>query len=153
MADGSRRRMTAVEFHTGVADKVEYACRLLRKAYRSGARLVVTAPAPLLATLDRELWTFADRDFIPHLRVPSMVPGSAARTPVWLAEGEPPVDAPGVLVNIGASVPADPARFERIIEVLSADPEDLQPGRERWRAYVSAGLNPVRHGRPGSGSA
>jgi DNA polymerase-3 subunit chi len=142
--------MTAVEFHTGVADKVDYACRLLRKAYRSGARLVVTAPSPLLATLDRELWTFAERDFIPHLRVPALAPAVAARTPIWLVEGDLPVDAPGVLVNLGAPAPADPTRFDRIIEVLSADADDLQPGRERWRAYVAAGLTPVRHGRPGS---
>jgi DNA polymerase-3 subunit chi len=141
--------MTAVEFHTGIGDKLGYACRLLRKAYRSGARVVVTAPAPWLATLDRELWTFADREFIPHLRVPLPVPAAAARTPIWLVDGEPPAGAPGVLVNIGAPAPADPARFERIIEVLSADAEDLQPGRERWRAYVAAGLSPVRHGAPG----
>lgn len=142
--------MTAVEFHTGVADKVDYACRLLRKAYRSGARLVVTAPSSLLATLDRELWTFAERDFIPHLRVASVVPAAASRTPIWLVDGEPPLGAPGVLVNLGAPAPADPARFERIIEVLSADADDLQPGRERWRAYVAAGLSPVWHGAPGS---
>jgi DNA polymerase-3 subunit chi len=146
--------MTAVEFHTGIADKVGFACRLLRKAYRSGARLVVTAPAPLLATLDRELWTFADRDFIPHLRLAAGVPAAAAaRTPIWLVDGELPAATPGVLINLGAPAPADPARFERIIEVLSADADDLQPGRERWRAYVAAGLSPVRHPAPGSAPA
>jgi DNA polymerase-3 subunit chi len=144
--------MTAVEFHTGIGDKVGYACRLLRKAYRSGARLVVTAPTPLLTTLDRELWTFAERDFIPHLRFAAVPPALAARTPIWLVEGEPPLGAPGVLINLGAPAPADPARFERIIEVVSADADDLQPGRERWRAYVAAGLSPVRHGAAG-GSA
>jgi DNA polymerase III subunit chi len=142
--------MTAVEFHTGIDDKVAYACRLLRKAYRKGVRLLVTGPAPLLATLDRDLWTFADRDFIPHLRLPpGPLPPAAARTPIWLVDGELPTSAPGVLVNLGAAAPPEPTRFERIIEVISTDASDLQPGRERWRAYVAAGLSPARHGAPG----
>lgn len=140
---------TAVEFHTGIADKVGFTCRLLRKAYRKGVRLVVTGPAPLLATLDRELWTFAERDFIPHLRwTPAVQAATAARTPIWLVDGDTPDAAPAVLVNLGAPTPVDPARFERIIEVLSADADDLQPGRERWRAYLAAGLSPVRHAAP-----
>ena len=142
--------MTAVEFHTGIDDKVGFACRLLRKAYRKGSSLVVTGPAPLLATLDRELWTFAERDFIPHLRLtPATATAAASRTPIWLVDGDVPAAAPGVLVNLGAPAPADPARFERIIELLSADADDLQAGRERWRAYVAAGMSPVRHAEPG----
>jgi len=142
--------MTAVEFHTGIADKVGFACRLLRKAYRQGARVVVTGPGPQLAALDRELWTFAERDFIPHLRwMPGVEITRSARTAIWLVDGEVPDDAPGVLVNLGAPAPPEPARFERIIEVLSADAGDLQPGRERWRAYLAAGLSPVKHAAPG----
>ncbi|HET6787048.1 MAG TPA: DNA polymerase III subunit chi, partial [Aquabacterium sp.] len=34
--------MKLVEFHHGMGDKLAYACRLLRKAYRSGSRVVVT---------------------------------------------------------------------------------------------------------------
>ena len=53
--------MTEVEFHTGVADPLGFACRLLRKAYRRGARVLVTAPPERLAQLDRLLWTFDER--------------------------------------------------------------------------------------------
>ncbi len=130
-----------VEFHTGVADAVDFACRLLRKAYRKGARVVVTAPRELLATLDRALWTFDERDFVPHARIGA---GSAlsARTPIWLVDGVPPDGAPEVLVNLGAEAPADPARFARIIEIVSV--EDADPGRRRWRDYKARGLE-VRH--------
>ncbi len=80
-----------VEFHTGVADKVAFACRLLRKAYRKGARVVVTGPREVLAALDRELWTFDERDFVPHARVnaPGALAealaraGDAALDPCW----------------------------------------------------------------------
>ena len=58
--------MTEVEFHVNVPDRLQYACRLLRKAYRQGARVLVRAPAPRLMRLDRELWTFVEREFLPH---------------------------------------------------------------------------------------
>ncbi|MEN9627658.1 MAG: putative polymerase chi subunit HolC, partial [Pseudomonadota bacterium] len=42
-----------VEFHTGVADERAFACRLLRKAYRQGVRVLVRAPSATLVRLDR----------------------------------------------------------------------------------------------------
>jgi DNA polymerase III subunit chi len=134
-----------VEFHTGVADRVEFACRLLRKAYRKGVRVLVTAPGPVLAALDRELWTFDERDFVPHLRVlAATAAGAAARTPIWLTEGRVPDGAPAVLVNLGADPPQDLAPFERVIEIVSRDADDEAAGRARWRTYKSRGLD-VRH--------
>ena len=77
--------MTEVEFHTGLADPVRFACRLLRKAVRQGARATVTAPAPAMALLDRELWTFDERDFVPHVRWRADCPPHLlVRTPRWL---------------------------------------------------------------------
>ena len=134
-----------VEFHTGVADPLGFACRLLRKAYRQGVRVTVTAPEATLAALDRALWTFEERDFVPHLRVAAgRTPAIAARTPIWLLDGPPPPGAPGVLVNVGAAAPADLAPFTRIVEIVAADPDETQAGRERWRAYKARGLE-IRH--------
>jgi DNA polymerase-3 subunit chi len=133
-----------VEFHTGVADKVAFACRLLRKAYRKGARVVVTAPREVLATLDRELWTFDERDFVPHARIAQPGP-VAARTPIWLVDGEPPDGAPEVLVNLGAPRPDDPGRYARIIEIVSGEPDDADAGRRRWREYKAMGLGITHH--------
>ena len=153
--------MTEVEFHTGVVDKLGFACRLLRKAYRKGARLIVTGPAPLLTALDRELWTFAERDFIPHLRLSSAVaPTLLVRTPIWLVDDDAalldnglPDDAPTLLVNLGSAAPANPVRFQRIIEVLSTDADDQRLGRERWRDYKASGLNVAHHPAVVSGAA
>jgi DNA polymerase IIIc chi subunit len=49
-----------------------------------------------------------------------------------------------VLVNLGADPPEDPSRFERIIEIVSREPDDEQAGRLRWRKYKGRGLE-VRH--------
>ncbi len=139
--------LSEVEFHTGVADKLGFACRLLRKAYRRGVRVTVTAPAATLAALDRELWIFEERDFVPHLRLGGggVRPGLAARTPIWLVEGAIPAGAPEVLVNLGADALADLSAFSRIVEVLSADTVDAQAGRARWRDYKARGLAITHH--------
>ena len=100
-----------VEFHTGVGDDVAFACRLLRKAYHRGARVVVRAPTTRLSRLDRELWTFTEREFLPHLRFaqPGPLPAQAARTPIWLVDGALPDGCPPVLVNLGADLAEPPA--------------------------------------------
>jgi DNA polymerase-3 subunit chi len=138
--------VTEVEFHTGVTDTVAFACRLLRKAFRQGVHVLVTAPAEVLARLDRELWTAEERDFLPHMRMPGAAAATAARTPIWLATHAGVAGAPAVVVNLGADAPADPALVSRLIEVVSDEPDDAQRGRERWRAYKAAGLAIRHHG-------
>jgi DNA polymerase III subunit chi len=135
-----------VEFHSGVADPLVFACRLLRKAWRKGSRVLVTAPADVLSRLDRELWTFDERDFVPHLRLAATTPSAlAARTPIWLVDGVPPAGAPEVLVNLGAEPLADLGAFTRVIEIVGAEPEEEVAGRQRWRTYKQRGLNVMHH--------
>lgn len=144
----------SVEFHTGVADDLGFACRLLRKACRQGARVLVRAPSARLARLDRELWTFAEREFLPHVRfaVPGPVPASAARTPVWLADGDVPPGCPPVLVNLGADLPTSLHPFQRIIEIVAVDADDEDRGRARWKAYRAMGLEVKHHAAAGPGA-
>lgn len=144
--------MTEVEFHTGVADAVDFACRLLRKAVRRGVRVRVMAPADTLGALDRALWTFDERDFVPHVRVPGATAATAARTPIWLvptlqaAAGDAP--APAVLLNLGADAPDELAGLDRLIEIVSADVDEAARGRSRWRAYKARGLGITHHPAP-----
>ena len=136
--------MTEVEFHTGVEEPLSFACRLLRKAQRQGVRVQVTAPAETLSALDRLLWTFEDRDFVPHARVPGVAARVARHTPLWLScEVQAAGGAPRVLVNLGADMPDAAAPVDRIIEIVSAD--DAAQGRERWRAYKQRGVAMKHH--------
>ncbi len=137
--------LTSVEFHSGVIDPVGFACRLLRKAYRTGARMLVTAPASTLHEIDRGLWTLGERDFVPHVRLPAASAAVAARTPIWLAEQAGGEDAPSLVINVGAEAPADLDALERLIEIVSADPGEADRGRARWRAYRAAGLAVTHH--------
>lgn len=139
-----------VEFHTGIAEPVAFACRLLRKAVRSGAQVLCTVPADRLDELDRALWTFEEREFVPHVRLAGAAEAVARRTPVWLAADveealvRQPAAAERVLVNLGATAPPDPHRFPRLIELVASDPDAAASARERWRAYKAAGLE-IRH--------
>lgn len=141
--------LSEVEFHTGVADRVGFACRLLRKAARQGARVLVTAPEPVLAELDRALWTFDERDFVPHVRVPGARAAVAARTPLWLAAATGLPGAPRLVLNLGAEAPADLSALDRLIEVVATEPDEVDAGRQRWRHYKAAGLA-IKHHNAGA---
>jgi DNA polymerase-3 subunit chi len=137
--------VTEVAFHTNVPDKLGYTCRLLRKAWRQGHRVVVVGESAALGRLDQALWVFEQTEFVPHLRLrrgESVAPGSL-RTPIWLVD-DPEADVQAtVLVNLGPEFPGEPGRFERVVEVVSQDVDDAQAGRTRWRRYSAAGLVPV----------
>lgn len=134
--------MTEVEFHTGLADPVAFACRLLRKAARQGVRVQVTAPPERLAQLDHNLWAHDAQDFVPHVRMPGASAAVAGRTPIWLARAALGADAPRVLMNLGAGGPADLAALDRVIEIVGSDADAADGGRERWRAYKAMGVSP-----------
>jgi DNA polymerase-3 subunit chi len=139
-----------VDFHSGVREPVHFACRLLRKAWRQGVAVLVTAPPATLSTLDRELWTFEAHEFVPHLRVRAgqAVDAAARRTPIWLCEGQPPSPCPKVLVNLGADVADSAAPFERIIEIVPGDGDERDRARARWRAYEARGWVLQHHRQP-----
>jgi len=139
--------MSRVDFHAGLDDKLAYACRLVRKAWRSGRQVVVTGPPADLARLDQLLWTFEPGEFIPHarLRAGEGVPARLARTPVWLAERPDDPGRDDVLVNLGPSPAESARRFERVIELVGRDEADAAAGRQRWRHHRAAGLAPTLH--------
>lgn len=142
--------MPEIAFHTGLPDKIGYACRLLRKASRQGLRVRVIAEAAELELLDKALWTFDAHDFVPHLRlVAGAAPATALqRTAVWLTPASTDwpegAEAPGVLVNLGLEPPADVKVFERVVELVSDDADERAAGRRRWRQYEALGFT-IRH--------
>ncbi len=139
--------MPEVAFHTGLADKIGYACRLLRKAWRQRLRVVVTGERAALERLDAALWVFDPQEFIPHARrgaapVPAHL---QARTPIWLVEPGVAPPAGEVLVNLGPDACADAQRFARVVELVDASDDDRAAGRRRWNAYKSAGWSVAHH--------
>jgi DNA polymerase III subunit chi len=140
--------MTDIEFHVNVPDKLHYSCRLLRKAYRSGAKAVVTAEPDVLQQLDQLLWSYSSTEFLPHCKSDSS-PLTVAATPILLADQLNSHPAGSVLINLGQQVPAGFERFERFIEVASNIDTDRLAARDRWKHYRDRGYSLKRHeGQP-----
>jgi len=135
--------MTEVVFHFNVPDRLDHACRLLRKAYLKGARLQVWADPGLAAALDQALWCAGGTDFVAHC-ASDAPPQVRARSPIWIT-GVPAalkaVDGQ-VLVNLGDAWPQGCEHFSRVIEVVTADPQVRALARERWKRYKAAGFEP-----------
>jgi DNA polymerase-3 subunit chi len=144
--------MTEVAFHFNVPDKLVYGCRLVRKAWSSGARVVVTAEAEVLARLDQLLWTFSALEFVPHCRVPA-APATVAASPVLLAESLEGCPHHEVLINLGPAVPGGFERFERFIELVTTEDADRASARGRWKHYADRGYALKRHDLAAGGAA
>jgi len=134
-----------VEFHTGVPDTLAFACRLLRKAYRRGVTVLCVAPPARLDALDRALWTFVEREFVPHVKVAGTSESALRRTPIWLAQAVPTEVARDVVLNLGGTLPVGAAGGSRVLEVVGVDANEVERGRALWREYKAAGFEVVHH--------
>ena len=132
--------MTRIDFHTNIPDKLSYACRLARKAYGAGGKLVLLAEdAAQAAALNTALWTVSDTDFLPHVMAGNAL---AAHTPIIVtyagqaaADGGPDLPHADMLVNLTRDTPALVDRFARVFEIISTDEADAAAGRKRYVAY------------------
>ncbi len=134
--------MTEVAFHTGIANPLDYACRLLRKAYRSGASVAVHGDPATLDRLDQALWTFEPLEFVPHVVLPrdALDQKRLALTPIVLLKGEARAPAAcRVAVSLHGHPVAAVDAFDRLIAIVGTDPEHRDAGRQRWREYEKAG--------------
>lgn len=133
--------MTDVAFHTGIADPLDYACRLLRKAYRSGAKVAVHGEPAALDRLDQALWTFEPLEFVPHAVLPR--DGADAQrlalSPIVLVKGGAAPPACRIGVTLAGHPVEDVGGFDRLIAIVGLDPEHREAGRLRWREYERAG--------------
>ena len=135
--------MTQIDFYTHVEDKLRTACRLAAKAFSVDLRVMVCCPdADIAGRFDRLLWTTPAIGFIPHCLAGDPL---APVTPIvidYLAT-EPAHDQ--ILLNLQPERPALFSRFQRLIEIVSADDEDRRLARERFKFYRDRGYEIRTH--------
>lgn len=136
--------MTKVSFYYNLPDKIDYACRLIRKIRRRHLPVGVVAPAPLLAQLDTGLWTFSQLDFIAHCRV-DQTPDLTRHSAVVLAPECASLTCSEVLVSLQSEVPAGFERFAHLAELVADTPEDKRAARVRWHYYAERGYAITAH--------
>jgi DNA polymerase-3 subunit chi len=134
--------MTRIDFHTNIPDKLSYACRLTRKAYGAGGKLVLlTEDAAQAASLNEALWTLSETDFLPHVMAGDALAG---QTPIIVTyndnendndDGPAALPQGGMLINLTRRIPANVDRFERVFEIISTDEDDAAAGRKRYVDY------------------
>lgn len=143
--------MARIDFHSNVADKLEYACRLTRKIWSATPEgepvrnIVMVVERADLQKLNELLWTFSNTDFLPHCFIEDE---AATETPIVLTDD---FDSPAlnniphadVMIHLGMrmpkNVPALVERFPRIVEVVTVNEAERLAGRERYRAYRELG--------------
>lgn len=135
--------MTAIDFYAQVADPLRTVARIVVKAYRqNGSVRVLTPDAETTAALDRLLWQEPQVGFIPHCRLGSP---TAAETPVLIDESLEHAGPAAVLINLCAEPPPFFSRFERLVEIVGEDEEQVIAGRARFRFYRERGYELRTH--------
>lgn len=143
--------MARIDFHSNVADKLQYACRLTRRIWSdtpSGQpvrQIVMVGEKADLKKLDELLWTFSTTDLLPHCFIDDE---SATETPIVLTDdfASPALNHiphADVMIHLGMRMPQDVpalvARFPRIIELVTVNEAERLAGRERYKAYRELG--------------
>jgi len=135
--------VTEITFYTFAEDKLDVARRLAAKAYAQGKQVMLYAPDAATAdAIDRRLWTTPALGFVPHCRDTDAL---ADETPVLIGSDADAVRHADVMINLHHERPPAFARFERLVEIVSVDPEDRERGRVRYRFYQERGYAITPH--------
>ena len=135
--------MTNIDFYFNAPDPLQVACRLAAKAVSQKKRMVIYAPAGDDASrIDKMLWTWQAIGFVPHVAATDEL---AAETPVLIATGEETPAGCGLLLNLSSETPPHFARFERLLEVVSADEAERAAARGRYKFYQERGYKIANH--------
>ncbi|WP_147653439.1 DNA polymerase III subunit chi [Vulcaniibacterium gelatinicum] len=124
------------------AEPLRLVCELARKAYDAGHwTLVLARDAAQAEALDDLLWDMGEDVYIPHQIAGLDVDEDEAA--VLIAPPEADVPLRPLVINLRDAAVEGP--FERVLEVVPADPAARAPLRERWKQYQARGFELNKH--------
>lgn len=110
-------------------------CELVRKAFAAQQPLLILARDFAQAeTIDDLLWAFDEDAFLPHQLAGDE---DEAEVPVLIVPPGIETAPRDLLINLRETCPVPP--FERVLEVVAADPAERSGSRERWKQYLQRG--------------
>ncbi len=119
------------------AEPLRLVCELARKAHDAGLwTLVLARDAAQAEQLDDLLWDMGDDAYIPHQVAGADVDEEEAAVLIAPPEADPPMRP--LVINLRDA--AVDGGFDRVLEVVPADPSTRGPLRERWKQYQARGL-------------
>lgn len=134
--------MTDIDFYILSAQqdeqRLDFACRLIEKAYRSRCKVYVHLNNEAEAkAFDELLWSFRDSSFIPHGLISSESLEENCPIHLGYAELQPPNF--DVMVNLANEIPSTVARYKRVLEVVIQQDDVLSATRNHYRYYKERG--------------
>jgi len=150
--------VTQVDFYILASNSNEswlrLACRITEKAVQKKLQVYVhSADESDAARLDGLLWTFSQSSFIPH-RVIERSLEPPFDEPVLIGHGDLAGEMTtgtrasqswDLMINLTPQVPEFFSRYDRVAEVVDADPVRRESGRERFRFYRDRGYELITH--------
>jgi len=141
--------MTQVDFYLTQSNQLKHAlitaCRLTQKALNQGHDVFIHADdAHQAEQIDKLLWTFNQRSFIPH----AVIEGDNDKPcyeKVVIAYDHDHEVKHDVLINLAPRIPEFFSRFKRVAEIVSSDEEQRQQAREKFKFYRDRGYELNTH--------
>lgn len=122
-------------------DPLLLVCELAKRAF--GAEqltLILTRDFEQAEAIDEYLWSFDEDSFIPHQLAGD---DDDANTAVLIVPpGVEVADRP-MVINLRDT--CAPGQFDRVLEVVAADPAEREGSRARWSEYKKAGVEVKKH--------
>ena len=117
-------------------------CELAKRGYAANLSILVLArDAAQAEAIDDLMWSFDPDEYLPH-QIAGMDEGDDD-TPILIATPEMDLPARALLINLRDAAPT--GSFDRVLEVVPADPSARGPLRERWKHYQSLGFEVNKH--------
>ncbi len=117
-------------------------CELARKAFDAGfPTLVLARDTAQAEAIDDLMWSFDPDAYLPH-----QIAGSDEEdelTPILILAPDTDFPMRPMVINLRDTVVE--GDFERVLEVVPADPAARAPLRERWKQYQARGLQLNKH--------
>jgi DNA polymerase-3 subunit chi len=122
-------------------DPLLLVCELVKKAFAAQQpTLVLTRDFAQAEAVDEALWAFDEDSFISHQLAGD--DDDAATAVLIVPPGVDTADRP-LVINLRDT--CAPGRYERVLEVVAADPAERDGSRVRWRDYQRNGFAVTKH--------
>jgi len=116
-------------------------CELAKRAYASQQpTLVLARDFEQAEAIDELMWAFDEDAFIPHQLAGD---DDDANTAVLIVP--PDVDTADRPLVINLREQCAPGQYQRVLEVVAADPAEREGSRLRWREYQRQGFEVSKH--------
>lgn len=128
--------MTNVSFYKLAGNQqvaLALACQLIQKSLQAQQQVLCLVPDQATAQqLDEQLWSFQDTAFVPHAI-------GIDNAPVAISVDPEPGDHHQILINLQAQIPTWFSRFDRVMEIIYAEPSYEQAKRDNFKFYQQRG--------------